>query len=104
MTRFVSGIRNMSAILAIMMTISASAPAMQMEFTTPTPAGVTAPPVIVLAQGSGPACHRCTTQCNVCGMGPRCKETCIQHGNGMVQAGPGNCSNWFASAGCKQSR
>jgi hypothetical protein len=109
MTRIASIIRTISSIVAIMMMTSASATAMQMEFATPIPAGVTARPAIMLAQtaqkqGPGPACHRCTAQCSVCGMGPRCNETCIQHGNGMVQAGPGNCSNWFASAGCKQSR
>ena len=104
MTRFASSIRNIIAIIAIIMTISVPAAAMQMEFAAPIPAGVTARPATVLAQGSGPTCHRCTSQCRVCGMGPRCNETCIQNGNGMVQAGPGNCSNWFASAGCKQSR
>jgi len=56
------------------------------------------------AAQSGSACHRCTAQCKVCGMGDKCAATCNSNRNPMVQAGAGNCSNWFASAGCKQSR
>jgi hypothetical protein len=56
------------------------------------------------AAQSSAACHRCTAQCKVCGMGDKCAATCNSNRNPMVQAGPNNCSNWFASSGCKQSR
>ena len=41
---------------------------------------------------------------SVCGMGDKCAANCKQKRDPMVQVGPGNCINWFASAGCKQSR
>jgi hypothetical protein len=107
MTKFVGSVCRLIAILAITVMTFAPARAVEVQFATPTSTGER--PEIVLAQkaqtpASGPACHRCTDQCRVCGMSSRCNDTCMQHGNGMVQAGPGNCSNWFASAGCKQSR
>ena len=104
MTRLLGGVLSICAIFT--MVIALAAPAGANPQGPIAPASTREAPILFAqaATNAAPQCHRCTAQCRVCGMGPRCNETCMKNGNGMVQAGPGNCSNWFASAGCKQSR
>ena len=51
---------------------------------------------------NGATCIRCTAQCNVCGLGPKCQSTCTTNGNGWVRTGPGHCTSWFA--GCNSGK
>ena len=106
MARLLGGVLSICTILTMVIALAAPAGANPQGPLSVAPASIRGAPILLAqaAKNAAPRCQRCTAQCTTCGMSSRCNETCMQNGNAMVQAGPGNCSNWFASAGCKQSR